>query len=46
MAILEAEKANDKAADVPVDSANLEGYEVHLTGEDATCEGEPAKKGH
>ena len=30
MAILEAEKANDKAADVPVESANLEGYEVHL----------------
>ncbi|KAG7475365.1 t-SNARE domain-containing protein 1 [Solea senegalensis] len=30
VAILEAEKANDKAADVPVESANLEGYEVHL----------------
>lgn len=30
LAILEAEKANDKAADVPVESANLEGYEVHL----------------
>lgn len=29
-AILEAEKANDKAANVPVESANLEGYEVHL----------------
>jgi len=28
--ILEAEKANDKAADVPVESVNLEGYEVHL----------------
>lgn len=31
VAILEAEKANDKATDVPVESANLEGYEVHLT---------------
>lgn len=30
VAILEAEKANDKAAYVPVESANLEGYEVHL----------------
>ena len=31
VAILEAEKNNDKAAEVPVESANLEGYEVHLT---------------
>ncbi|XP_058641724.1 uncharacterized protein LOC131546270 [Onychostoma macrolepis] len=30
VAILEAEKGNDKAADVAVKSANLEGYEVHL----------------
>lgn len=29
-AILEAEKANNKAANVTVESANLEGYEVHL----------------
>ncbi|XP_073670542.1 uncharacterized protein [Paramisgurnus dabryanus] len=31
VAISEAEKGNDEAADVPVESANLEGYEVHLS---------------
>lgn len=30
VAILEAEKANDKATNVPVESANLEGCEMHL----------------
>ena len=30
-AIFEAEKANDKAETLPVESANLEGFEVHLT---------------
>nr|XP_055028591.1 uncharacterized protein LOC129417788 [Misgurnus anguillicaudatus] len=31
VAISEAEKCNDEAADVAVESANLEGYEVHLS---------------